>query len=105
MLLIVSPVASAAAMIAVPSMSPSDDQRAAARAAADVADAEPEEDPVAQREHGDRAERDRDDDKHDGQGSTGMPKSLLIGLPRRRSHRARQRPDVVGSRPGGAGRS
>ena len=53
--LIVSPVASAAAMIAVPSIEPDDDQRGAAAAAAHVAHAEAEEDAVAQREDARRA--------------------------------------------------
>ena len=58
--LIVSPVASAAVMIAVPSMSPSTIRALRPRPAASIADAEPEEDPVAEREHGDRAQRRRE---------------------------------------------
>ena len=53
-------------MIAVPSIRPDDDQEAPAATAADVADAEPQENRVAQAERDDRAQRDdeqRDEDE------------------------------------------
>ena len=65
--LIVSPVVSAAAMIAVPSIEPGDDQRAAGRTPADVPHAEAEEHPVAQTEHRDDEQGGHESSDDDGE--------------------------------------
>ena len=84
----VSPVASAAAMIVVPSIRPTDDQGRSAAAARDVAQAELQEDPVSCREHRDDTQRDAErDGGTEGSVPAGMPKSSSMTVSSKPSDR------------------